>query len=70
MAAIDFGIGANTPTGDLIPAALVKMQARLVARGFDPGITFGDGSSTSDAMARIERALSQAEAAYVPPFIV
>lgn len=63
MAAIDFGAGPNTPTGDLIPAAVIKLQARLVARGFDPGPLGVDAAS---ALAKIEAACSRAEAAYTP----
>ena len=70
MAAIDYGIGANTSTGDLIPAAIVKLRDRLIARGFDPGIAVDDGSSVADAMARIELAITRATAAYVPTYTV
>lgn len=70
MAAIDYGTGANTSTGDLIPAALAKLRDRLIARGFDPGVVIGDGSTVADTMARIELALNRAVAAYVPPVTV
>lgn len=65
MAAIDYGTGPNTTTGDTIPVALAKLKARLLAAGFDPGI--GDAATIAVAVRRIETALDVAEAAYVPP---
>lgn len=65
MAAIDYGTGPNTTTGDTIPVALGKLRDRLVAAGFDPGL--GDAATIAVAVRRIETALDVAEAAYVPP---
>lgn len=65
MAAIDYGTGPNTTTGDTIPVALGKLRDRLIAAGFDPGL--GDAATIAVAVRRIETALDVAEAAYVPP---
>lgn len=65
MAAIDYGTGPNTASGDLIPSAVQKLAARLFAAGFDP--TVGDAGNVAAQIRRIEMALDAAEEAYVPP---
>lgn len=65
MAAIDYGTGPNTTTGDPIPSALAKLKARLLAAGFDPGIE--SASNVASAIRLIEMATEAAETAYVPP---